>query len=886
MSKTCIVCNSWPEFQRFSENDLFELVSVTSEDTAMLDWLSMNVIYNDIDPSICEAHFLKENFTRDCDERGLPLLQLANNSVTPTFVTYEECLSNNRISSYTDFLLHYHKCLNTQPNWNMEATESEVTFMLKRYEVIIRVKSNMKVIVQEGNSIFEGGSILESNLNNGFAEFWSKMRSLMLFCEENHPLTDVMTRLGATIMLETNDEEMFSSLDDVLCYIKTILDENWLYESVPENNFIVGYQLQSIGIPRISKSIRVNPDFSMIGHVSGEIIGTKNPGTIRFLQSMNQQPIEVVETEDEEANWNVSGVDPSNPDQIQSFEMLVERIGEHILPEWQVVVVDTNLLLYKTDMRTIPKLKTVIRINKNLNCSMFVNETGIVMSSIIPGFEESILTFTTLELLMGEQIELSTSTDDIVAPEIEEGEILQEKRRNDFQEDEPASKRQCPDGDSDVEIITDDPLAIVEPPKLRKKSLPEPSSSLKCPECGEVKANSSALARHVIKHQTEFECQLCGIVFSTPQELRSHMDSTHSTTVYFKCRHCQRTFALEKDLKTHINAEHSVNELCPICDAPFKSMENMYEHIKDTHRIRDPEGRSICPICRSAYKHSYTMNRHFRDCHINYPHFKHLKCRFDESPLVTCRLCGLQNEQYSFMMRHMKLHFPQKRKKRTVVTFEQIPVEEEGEICSEIIENNEIYDEIITGDDFHEDFNSINDQQNYLEEGEIQNYDQEVEFQCPNSGCSFTSNSKEALVIHSKCHKNLNLSLHDEAEVINLSDDEDSSKKEKEKPYHCTVCPYKGATYANLAQHQGYHKSNFQCDICERYFPSKFLLTRHRKIHAGRDYDLRATNYGQNIEEGEVLPVKEVVSASYVQIVDESLGNCDEIDIKEESILG
>lgn len=354
----CTICTSWPQSKKFSENDLFELVRVSHDDTALMQWLS---VFQNIDAdvyrksvAICEVHFIKDDLSRGgYDEKGLPLLKLRNESVIPTFITYEECLVNNRIGSYTDFLLDYHACLNTQP-WNMEATEDEVTFMLKNTEIVLRIKSSMDVVVQEGSSTFEQGSILQSHLNNGIIEYWSNLRGLMLFCEENTPLTEVMARLGATVVLEGNEDDMFSSLDDVLCYVKTILDENWFYEMFSDSNYIVGFQIESRGTPHITKAIKVYPDFSMTGYVNGEIIGTKTSGTIRFLQTMNKEEVPpcLVQNENDEPNWDTNAIDPADVDHIHSFDFLVENANQHFLPtEWQLILLENHLLLYKGDMK-------------------------------------------------------------------------------------------------------------------------------------------------------------------------------------------------------------------------------------------------------------------------------------------------------------------------------------------------------------------------------------------------------------------------------------------------------------------------------------------------------------------------------------------------------
>lgn len=427
----CIICRSWPRTMRFTENDLFEMIRVSVEDSALVDWVSVfQKGANLTNVSICEVHFIKEDYVREYDEKGLPLLKLINESVTPTFVNYEECFVNNQIGSYTDFLMEYHKCLNTQPNWNMEATEDEVTFMLKNFEVVIRVKSSMMVVVQDGSSTFEQGSILESHLNNGIVEYWSKMRGLMLFCEENSPLTEVMARLGATVVLEGNDEDMFSSLDDVLCYVKTVLDETWFYEMFNDANYIVGFQVESRGSPKITKAIKIYPDFTMVGYVNGEIVGTKNPGTIRFLQSMCKEDVLECNVDDvnDEPNWNTRALDTNNADHIHSFDRLVENISEHLRSQWKSMLLENHLLLYKDDMKGIPKLRSVIKFNKKLNCSIYLDGVEIFMNAIVASLDQSVLTFTMIEAMIEVVNELERRTNMVEEGEMEEGEIAPEPR--------------------------------------------------------------------------------------------------------------------------------------------------------------------------------------------------------------------------------------------------------------------------------------------------------------------------------------------------------------------------------------------------------------------------------------------------------------------------
>uniref|UniRef100_A0A336LW07 CSON003661 protein n=1 Tax=Culicoides sonorensis TaxID=179676 RepID=A0A336LW07_CULSO len=686
----CVICISWPDSKKISENDLFDLIQVTKNDKALVQWLSeyphIEVDVESQKISICEVHFLKDDIIRSYDETGLPHVNLVNDLVVPTFVKYEECVENNKIGTYTDFLLDYHKCLNTQPNWNIEATEEEVTFMLKNCEVIIRVKSSMMTIVQEGSTTFERGSILESHLNDGVLEYWSHLRGLMLFCEENVPLVDVMSRLGATVVLESTEDEMFSSLDDVLCYTKAILSENWFYEVVPGENFMVGYQIEHHGIPMITKAIKVYTDFSMTGYVNGQVIGTKSPGTIRFLQSMNTQEVDlfIVKDENPEPNWNISSVDPKNSNHISSFESLVHNINSHLPIELQVLIFEDLLVIYKTDLKMIPNIRYSIKLTHKLYCSIFANAEQIEINNFIPSFAQSTLTYSALKSI----VQMLSEINDFSCNNtfMEEGEVKTMKIKDEFSEkqtetfsekkpiltkrpinnfDDSSNKKSKftnkDSGDSDIEVLeTEDPLNenLISNDNLSNTQ----NNEYKCKDCGEVKSTHNAFIRHIIKHKTEFICQLCSKKFCSTTDLRNHMDEEHVVKNNLSCADCQKCFLSEEDLRNHLcidsqmtflNEEEEEGEIilggnseilpefqeeqnnyqiiynkedfewdqeendspqmeedgfyhCSVCSYKGKSFKNLKNHSlyhKSKHR---------CPICGKFYPSNHHLQRHLK----------------------------------------------------------------------------------------------------------------------------------------------------------------------------------------------------------------------------------------------------------------------------------
>lgn len=92
----CIICDSWGKRSKFSEHDLFELVTVTDTYKSLMEWLKelteLGAYVQSGTVAICEVHFMKDDIVREYDEKGLPILRLAHDLVSPAFLTYREVI--------------------------------------------------------------------------------------------------------------------------------------------------------------------------------------------------------------------------------------------------------------------------------------------------------------------------------------------------------------------------------------------------------------------------------------------------------------------------------------------------------------------------------------------------------------------------------------------------------------------------------------------------------------------------------------------------------------------------------------------------------------------------------------------------------------------------
>ena len=87
---------------------------------------------------------------------------------------------------------------------------------------------------------------------------------------------------------------------------------------------------------------------------------------------------------------------------------------------------------------------------------------------------------------------------------------------------------------------------------------------------------------HVV-HKS-IKCNICDATFKTNQNLKKHIRSIHEGKS-FKCKSCDATFTQKERLNRHVALNHEGEKpfKCNICDASFTQKGKMNGHIAEVH---------------------------------------------------------------------------------------------------------------------------------------------------------------------------------------------------------------------------------------------------------------------------------------------------------------
>lgn len=123
-----------------------------------------------------------------------------------------------------------------------------------------------------------------------------------------------------------------------------------------------------------------------------------------------------------------------------------------------------------------------------------------------------------------------------------------------------------------------------------------------------------------------FPCELCNVVFSSVEDLKTHRKCHGKGPKEFTCEVCHTEYVNMDQLKTHMLLFHGeeFKHLCFECGRGFKSYPSYNNHKRLFHR---PDSKCpVCDICGKIFPFESSLRHHYK--------------RHSEVRAYVCNLCG------------------------------------------------------------------------------------------------------------------------------------------------------------------------------------------------------------------------------------------------------
>uniref|UniRef100_A0A8C1WVV9 Uncharacterized LOC109055596 n=3 Tax=Cyprinus carpio TaxID=7962 RepID=A0A8C1WVV9_CYPCA len=199
-------------------------------------------------------------------------------------------------------------------------------------------------------------------------------------------------------------------------------------------------------------------------------------------------------------------------------------------------------------------------------------------------------------------------------------------------------------------------------PKLSGKTL---QRNTKCPQCGRVLSNASALENHMRLHTGErpYTCSQCGKAFPSVRGLNRHM-KVHAEEKRYQCDECGKSFVYHFTLTKHQLIHSGERPFpCKVCGKRFLAKADRATHM----RMHTGEKPFSCTLCGKKFKHRVALNMHMQGhrgekryvcphCEkgfVDLGNFKRHKLIHTGERPFECKECGKRFTQSAHLKKHV-----------------------------------------------------------------------------------------------------------------------------------------------------------------------------------------------------------------------------------------
>ena len=309
-----------------------------------------------------------------------------------------------------------------------------------------------------------------------------------------------------------------------------------------------------------------------------------------------------------------------------------------------------------------------------------------------------------------------------------------------------------------------------------------------CPHCHVSHRTAAELAadvkRHLIEDRTLLlqldqrmhECQKCGMLHNTREELDKHLTETHGECL--TCTYCNDKFTDYRTYLRHIKTYDAIEGKCH--KLPEKRHSHRYTKMLPRKTVGRRESLKCLPCKENFLNNAFLLLMH---------NVKHHGLKWK-----MCSICGKSIQSAACLVNHMKIHdidvnYPQLKALKLVLT------------ASNIENITPMYTALMNSAE-----NNVTEWANkWLKKNYLCTY------------CNLPCPSARALVTHIKDH---------------LIQDREMFSMVVGGLHECELCRETFQSAKLLGKHKlSEHSTGHECNICERKFFTEQALTSHIKLH-------------------------------------------------------
>lgn len=416
-----------------------------------------------------------------------------------------------------------------------------------------------------------------------------------------------------------------------------------------------------------------------------------------------------------------------------------------------------------------------------------------------------------------------------------------------------------------------------------------------CEECGKCFIQLGNLQQHQRSHKSEFQCQMCGKGFVSLFALRKHKH-THLRKRPHRCTKCHLSFTRSSELAEHMITHRDENFPCDLCHEIFSCKSSRAEHRKihteaeeELPPLIPPAKQTIssppvsispslstvqqykyrCEICQVRFPDLEQLSEHgcspakerpysCKDCNEHFLHGSHLKKhqlthQLSGTQSFQCNSCHMSFSHRHHFLTHLQTHGGEEATNSQLDEIKILNTDDLNQdkiyrcpICPESFSQVlELANHLSVHANMCNVCNKTFSTKQQLEKHEQSHLSAATQYECTECGKSFLGSDafRQHSCVHQKHLSSSSSSTTDKKRCFEndselLTNNEEEEVDVGEDFYNCNTCNRRFPSNITLKEHEKSHEIDrpFKCLVCGKGFAKKKYLTRHRQIHKERSY--------------------------------------------------